>query len=153
MTNKQHPAQFDWATELSDAQGHVTLSAKEAHEIGARLRSMGDKLKAYEDHGTATQAQAVNQADRPFIVRLAEDFAEDCVTAGYVTTKAASYGRLMDEALSTQPQAGAVPLTQAQVVEAFCALPHQVQFVTAFDQGVRFAERHHGIKGGQHGTE
>lgn len=42
------------------------------------------------------------------------------------------------------------PLTQAKVVEAFCALPHQVQFITAFDQGVRFAERHHGIKGGQH---
>jgi len=49
MTNKQHPAQFDWATELLDAEGHVTLSAKEAHEIGARLRSMGEKLKAYED--------------------------------------------------------------------------------------------------------
>jgi len=45
------------------------------------------------------------------------------------------------------------PLTQAKVVEAFCALPHQVQFITAFDQGVRFAERHHGIKGGQHGTD
>ena len=57
-----------------------------------------------------TQAQVVNQANRPFIVRLAEDFAEECVTAGYVTTKAASYGRLMDEALSTQAQAGAVPL-------------------------------------------
>jgi len=49
MTTQQHPAQFDWATELLDAEGHVTLSAKEAHEIGARLRSMGDKLKAYED--------------------------------------------------------------------------------------------------------
>lgn len=49
MTDKQHPAQFDWATELLDAEGHVTLSAKEANEIGARLRSMGEKLKAYED--------------------------------------------------------------------------------------------------------
>lgn len=73
---------------------------------------------AYGEHGIPlyttpqpTHAQAVNQADRPFIVRLAEDFAEECVTAGYVTTKAASYGRLMDEALSTQAQAGAVPLT------------------------------------------
>ena len=53
----------------------------------------------------------------------------------------------------TQAQAGAVPLTQAQVVEAFCKQPHPVQFVTAFDQGVRFAEQHHGIKGGQHGAE
>ena len=49
MTNQQHPDQFDWATELLDAEGHVTLSAQEAHEIGARLRSMGEKLKAYED--------------------------------------------------------------------------------------------------------
>ena len=49
MTDKQHPAQFDWATELSDAQGRVTLSEQEAHEIGARLRSMGAKLNAYED--------------------------------------------------------------------------------------------------------
>lgn len=50
MTDAKPPAQFfDWATELSDAEGHVTLSAKEAKEIGARLRSMGEKLKAYED--------------------------------------------------------------------------------------------------------
>lgn len=48
----------------------------------------------------------------------------------------------------TSPPAVVEPLTQAQVIEAFCALPHQVQFVTAFDQGVRFAERHHGIKNG-----
>ena len=40
MTNQQHPAQFDWATELLDAQGHVTLSEQEAHEIGARLRRL-----------------------------------------------------------------------------------------------------------------
>ncbi len=53
MTDKQHHAQFDWATELSDAQGRVTLSAQEAKEIGARLRSMGEKLKAYEDMATA----------------------------------------------------------------------------------------------------
>ena len=52
MTDKQ-PAQFDWATELSDAQGHVTLSAQEAKEIGARLRSMSAKLKAHEDLGDA----------------------------------------------------------------------------------------------------
>ena len=50
MTDKQ-PALFDWATELSDAQGRVTLSAQEAKEIGARLRSMGEKLKVYEDLG------------------------------------------------------------------------------------------------------
>ena len=53
MTTQQHPAQFDWATELLDAQGRVTLSEQEAHEIGARLRSLGAKLKAYEDLGVA----------------------------------------------------------------------------------------------------
>ena len=58
MTNQQHPALFDWATELSDAQGRVTLSEQEAHEIGARLRSMGEKLKAYEDlDGAASDVQ------------------------------------------------------------------------------------------------
>ena len=96
-----------------------------------------------------TQAQAVNQADRPFIVRLAEDFAEECVTAGYVTTKAASYGRLMDEALSTQAQAGAVPLTDEQIE----ALPLWKRFVGLWPETrreiVRTIERHHGIKGGQ----
>ena len=40
MTNQQHPALFDWATELSDAQGRVTMSEQEAHEIGARLRRL-----------------------------------------------------------------------------------------------------------------
>ena len=58
MTNQQHPDRFDWATELSDAQGHVTLSAQEAKEIGARLRRMGEKLKAYEDlDGAASDVQ------------------------------------------------------------------------------------------------
>jgi len=103
-----------------------------------------------------THAQAVNQADRPFIVRLAEDFAEECVTAGYVTTKAASYGRLMDEALSTQAQAGAVPLTDEQLAEmmretwgcASIAPRHAMKFARAIE-----ADHGIGIKGGQHGAE
>jgi hypothetical protein len=37
------------------------------------------------------------------------------------------------------------PLTQKQVVDAFCALPHNVQYVSIFDAGVRFAEKHHNI--------
>lgn len=100
MTDKQHPAQFDWATELSDAQGRVTLSAQEAKEIGARLRSMGEKLKAYEDLGTATQAQAT-------AVPMSHEGAKALVR---------KYGN--------------DPL-------------HLVLQV----------ERHHGIKGGQHGAE
>ena len=58
MTDEQHHDKFDWATELSDAQGHVTLSKQEAKEIGARLRSMGAKLKTYEDLGDAAEPPA-----------------------------------------------------------------------------------------------
>ena len=39
------------------------------------------------------------------------------------------------------------PLTQQEVVDAFCVTPHQVQYVSVFDAGVRFAEKHHGITG------
>lgn len=38
------------------------------------------------------------------------------------------------------------PLTQSQVVEEFCKLKHNTQYVTVFDAGVRFAEKHHKIK-------
>lgn len=101
--------------------------------------------------------QAVNLADRPFIVRLAEDFADDCVNAGYVTTNAASYGRLIAEAVSThaqptQAQAGAVPLNHKNIepVRRFLA-----------DRGIYLSDETtkalitvaHGIKGGQHGAE
>jgi dGTP triphosphohydrolase len=41
------------------------------------------------------------------------------------------------------------PLTQQQVVDAFCNLPHNVQYIGVFDAGVRFAEKHHNI-GGKH---
>lgn len=39
------------------------------------------------------------------------------------------------------------PLTQPEVVEAFCNTRHNTQYVSVFDAGVRFAERHHGIGG------
>lgn len=53
-----------------------------------------------------------------------------------------------------QPQAGAVPLTREQV-KAICVesgyekatLQERADFIN----GIRHAERHHGIKGGQHG--
>ncbi|KRB33386.1 Lar family restriction alleviation protein [Acidovorax sp. Root70] len=51
----------------------------------------------------------------------------------------------------TQAQAGAVPLTHDEALDAFCRTPGIHQFVQAFMAGVRFAEQHHGIKGGQHG--
>ena len=63
----------------------------------------------------------------------------------------------MDTALTTQQptqaQAGAVPLTDEEVLGAFCRTPGIHQFVQAFLAGVRFAEQHHVIKGGQHGID
>lgn len=60
---------------------------------------------------------AADASGRPHVVRLAEDFAEDCIRAGYVTTKADSHRRLMD-AVRAQPAPAAspVPLTDPQLV-------------------------------------
>jgi hypothetical protein len=41
------------------------------------------------------------------------------------------------------------PLTQTEVVEGFCNTPHDVQFVSVFEKGVRFAEAAHGIGKGE----
>lgn len=38
-----------------------------------------------------------------------------------------------------------VPMTDAEVVDGFCKRPHNVQFVSVFSDGVRFAEAHHNI--------
>lgn len=131
----QHPLHYIF---LNDR----TFSARQGWRAG--LLYAVEQMKAATPQ--PTQAQAVNQADRPFVVRLAEDFAEECVTAGYVTTKAASYGRLMDEALSTQAQAGAVPLT-VQYPEGYGNPFAKI----AYDAGWRAAEHAHGIKGADHG--
>ena len=55
---------------------------------------------------------------------------------------------LLDATTTAQPQAQ--PLTTAQVIDAFSALPHERQHVRNFEAGVRFAERHHkiGTEGG-----
>ena len=70
MTDKQ-PAQFDWATELLDAQGHVTLSAKEAHEIGARLRTIA--AVSFDRNGKPTIPWAQAMGAQEFIT-TADDF-------------------------------------------------------------------------------
>ena len=49
-----------------------------------------------------------------------------------------------------QPQAGAVPLTDGQIETE--SPKYYVENLLDFKIGVRFAERHYGIKGGQHGT-
>lgn len=43
------------------------------------------------------------------------------------------------------PAPSAQPLTQKQIVEGYCAAPLVHQYVEAFEQGVKFAERAHGI--------
>ena len=63
-----------------------------------------------------------------------------------------AYSTILDAMAFVRGQQPVVrePLTDEQIVEAFCQQPHPVQFVSAFSQGVRFAERRHGItqKGG-----
>ena len=56
MTDAKPPALFDWATELSDAQGHVTLSEQEAHEIGARLRRQHARIAELEQEVAHTDS-------------------------------------------------------------------------------------------------
>ncbi len=40
------------------------------------------------------------------------------------------------------------PLPQVDVIAGFCETPHENQYVAVFEAGVRFAERAHGIGGG-----
>lgn len=51
--------------------------------------------------------------------------------------------------LYTTPQQASEPMTQEQIIEGYCSVPMVHQYVEAFQQGVRFAERHHNIKGKQ----
>lgn len=72
--------------------------------------------------------------------------------ADQVTTDYDAYGRrgipLYTTPQPTKAQAGAVPLTGEQIVEASCVYWGKAQLRNAFEAGARFAERHHGIKGG-----
>ena len=53
----------------------------------------------------------------------------------------------------TQPQAGAVPLTDEQIRAMARKHPAEDLCGWSYRMGVADAERHHGIKGGQHDTE
>ena len=44
-----------------------------------------------------------------------------------------------------QPSQALGPLTQQQVVDGFCSTPYDVQYVSTFNAGVRFAEQAHGV--------
>lgn len=53
--------------------------------------------------------------------------------------------QMRDYARAALAQRQQVPMAQTAIVEAFCKLPHPVQFVSAFEAGARFAEQYHGI--------
>ena len=53
----------------------------------------------------------------------------------------------------TQPQAGAVPLTPEQIKAMDRRHPAEDLCGWSYRLGIADAEAHHGIKGGQHGTE
>ena len=167
-TTQQHPAQFDWATELLDAQGHVTLSAKEAHEIGARLRSMGAKLKSYEDLGDATNdMQLLRMGYAAARLEIESLHAQlEAIGAGGVSgplvgraslqspgfdaadMATASAQGFRDGVASLSANAGErEPLTHAQAKALVLKYGNDPLHL------VYQVEVAHGIKGGQHGTE
>ena len=118
MTTQQHPDQFDWATELLDAEGHVTLSAKEAHEIGARLRRLHAESEMrrtalLDEMQKAAQQHAENETLRAKI-KAYEDIDEaasdvQLLRMGYAAA------RLEIESLKTQIAAHADELTVAHL--------------------------------------
>ena len=130
MTDKQQPAQFDWATELSDVQGHVTLSEQEAHEIGARLRSLGAKLKAYEDLGDAADdmASAAAQGFRDGVAPLSANAGEHTSRlAKYVARRKIAKGLAIEliHGFDTNCESEAVLLLSD--IEALLAAPPTAQ--------------------------
>lgn len=54
---------------------------------------------------------------------------------------------------ATQAQAGAVPLTRERLQEISLNYSDWEDECTGFRDGWRAAEKHHGIKGGQHGAD
>lgn len=86
MTDKQHPDQFDWATELSDAQGHVTLSKQEAKEIGARLHRLHAESEMrrtalLDEMQKAARLGAELETLRAKIKTMAEEHADELMVA------------------------------------------------------------------------
>lgn len=75
------------------------------------------------------------------LMSIAEMYADGVCTQGYF----GEHRDALRSALEAALKPGGEPLTQTEVVDEFCKLPHQVQHVSVFDAGVRFAEKHHGI--------
>lgn len=68
------------------------------------------------------------------------------------------YGLVWDAMLAAapqpiQPQAGAVPLTDAHIRAMLNKHPPEDVCAWSYRMGIDDAELHHGIKGGQHGTD
>lgn len=93
MTDKPQPDKFDWATELSDAQGHVTLSKQEAKEIGARMRRHHAELE--------TLALYKNLADE-YGLSIFPDIAEMTAELETLRAKLKTYEDLGDAADDVQ---------------------------------------------------
>lgn len=102
--------------------------------------SQGWEIRALYTTPQPTQAQAEPKSGAKSFQTYGE---ANAYSKGYYAGKKA--------ATQAQAQAGAVPLTDEQIEAA--APEYSVDDFLDFNAGVRFAERHHGIKGGQHGTE
>lgn len=156
MTTDTQPmaTQREFGQFLSDvmtAAGLVT-HGKQCKALGDRLADMCGRLRRWGQPARSGEPVGYLYCGGSYGDELAEwEIVADQLQCDRLNEHHGALGKEARLPLYTAPQpVERAPLTQAQVVEAFCALPHQVQFVTAFDQGVRFAERYHGIKGGQH---
>jgi hypothetical protein len=94
--------------------------------------------------------ESAERERKPWIGLTDEEFVELCGADLGTAALIRAVEAKLKEKNDTTPPAPAQPLTQQEVVDGFCKLPHEVQFVSVFNAGVRFAEAAHGItkKGG-----
>ena len=140
MTDAKQPAHFDWATELSDAQGHVTLSEQEAHEIGARLRASHGQAPAQPD---PAYSEACNLATALFKKHFAHlpDYASGQVvwslcdsTAGVISQIDNMVSGLVQPPTAS-PQADSVQEDAAREPLQIFDSPRAKAMMRAFEEG------------------
>lgn len=100
----------------------------------------GAEYSANEWHGRVKTAQLELEAYRKAYQTLLEQVA-----------KGVSIMRPPPLVISAPQPVARKPISNFHAADEFTAEPHTDDVFAAYQQGIRFAERHHGIKGGQHG--
>ena len=138
-------------------EAHDHADGCKAPAIYAAKRDWKTRLKDYM--AKWGQPSGAGEVDRADAVNLARNClgAYNCAITKKGIRVLAEAVLSMDSALSTpqptQPQAGAVPLTDEQIRAMLNKHPPEDVCGWSYRMGIDDAELHHGIKGGQHGTE